>query len=155
MADFSQAIDFVLQNEGGLSNDPLDAGGLTNFGISQRAYPDMDVKNLTRDGASAIYERDYWHYGDIQSQRVATKLLDAAVNLGPVKAIRLMQLALGAIEAGPIVADGLFGSQTAEAINAADPDKLMDEYKARLAKYYCELNQPEFMLGWLRRAVKG
>jgi lysozyme family protein len=155
MADFSQAIEFVLQNEGGLSNDPLDAGGLTNFGISQRAYPDVDVKNLTRDGASAIYERDYWHYGDIQSQRVATKLLDAAVNLGPVKAVRLMQLALGAIEAGPIVADGLFGSQTAEAINAADPDKLMDEYKARLAKYYCELNQPEFMLGWLRRAVKG
>src|SRR5690242_9631529 len=125
MADFSQAIEFVLQNEGGLSNDPLDAGGLTNFGISQRAYPDVDVKNLTRDGASAIYERDYWHYGDIQSQRVATKLLDAAVNLGPVKAVRLMQLALGAIEAGPIVADGLFGSQTAEAINAADPDKLM------------------------------
>lgn len=155
MSSFDAAIDFVLQNEGGLSNDPQDFGGLTNFGISQKTYPDVDIKNLTRDEAKEIYRKDYWHYDTIENQRVATKLFDAAVNMGPVRAVRILQLALGAIEVGPIVSDGIFGSHTADCINAADPDKLMDEYKARLAKYYCELNQPEFTLGWLRRAVKG
>jgi lysozyme family protein len=155
MATFDAAIDFVLSNEGGLSNAAGDAGGLTNYGISQAAYPNLDIKNLTREAAGAIYRRDYWRYDAINSQRVATKLFDAHVNMGPVRAGRLMQQALGAIEAGPIVADGIVGSATIEAINAADEDKLMDEFKARLAKYYSELNQPEFLLGWLRRAVKG
>ena len=156
MADFSQAIPAVLDNEGGLSNDPMDAGGLTNFGISQRQYPDVDIRNLTREAASAIYERDYWPpFAKIASQRVATKLFDTAVNIGLSKCVRLAQLAVGAIEVGPIVADGIIGEQTVAAINAADEEKLIDEFKARLSKYYCELNQPEFILGWLRRAVKG
>ncbi len=155
MSKFEDAIDFVLANEGGLSNDPQDAGGLTNYGISQRMYPDIDIKNLTRIEAEHIYERDYWRYGAINSQRVATKLFDAHVNMGPVKAVRLMQQALGAIEAGPIVVDGIIGSATIEAINAADEEALVNEFKVRLVKYYFELNQPEFLTGWLRRAVKG
>jgi len=155
MSRFDAAIDFVLANEGGLSNNSADSGGLTNYGISQRAYPDIDIKNLTRIEAEHIYERDYWRYDAIVSQRVATKLFDAHVNMGPVKATRLMQLALGAVEAGPIVADGIIGSATIEAINAADEEKLIEEFKVRLCKYYCELNQQEFLLGWLRRAVRG
>lgn len=155
MATFEAAIDYVLANEGGLVNDPADPGGLTNFGISQRTYPGVDIRNLTRDEAAAIYKRDYWRYDDIADQRVATKLFDAHVNMGPVQAIRLLQLSLGTIEAGPVVADGIIGSYTIEAINAADPGRLIDEFKARLAKHYCELNKPEFLLGWLRRAVRG
>jgi len=155
MSRFEDAIDFVIANEGGLVNDPHDPGGLTNYGISQSSYPNVDIKNLTRIEAEAIYERDYWHYDDIASQRIATKLFDASVNMGPVRAGRLLQLALGAVEAGPVVADGIIGSATIEAINAADENRLLDEYKARLVKYYCELDKPEFLLGWLRRAVKG
>lgn len=155
MSTFDAAIDFVLANEGGLVNNSADKGGLTNFGISQAAYPDLDIKNLTREQAKEIYERDYWKFDAIASQRVATKLFDACVNMGNLRAVRQMQLALGAIEAGPIVADGIPGSATIEAINAADEERLVDEFKARLAKYYTDLNQPEFLLGWLRRAVKG
>lgn len=155
MSTFDAAIDYVLQNEGGLTNAAGDAGGLTNFGISQTAYPNIDIRNLTRDQAIEIYRRDYWRYDDIASQRVATKLFDAHVNMGPVRAVRLMQLALGAIQAGPVVADGIIGSATVAAINAADEEKLMDEFKAQLARYYSELNQPQFLMGWFRRAVKG
>ena len=158
MAEFDQAISFVLGNEGGLSNDPFDAGGLTNFGISQHAHPTEDIKNLTRDRAIEIYRNSYWEmfpYDQIISQRVATKLFDMVVNMGPMKAVRIIQLALGSIEAGPLVADGILGSHTIESLNAADESKLMDEIKARLCKFYCELGQPEFVLGWMRRAVKG
>jgi len=60
MADFNQAIEKTLVNEGGYINDPLDAGGKTKFGISKRSYPDVDIKNLTVDGAKSIYKKDYW-----------------------------------------------------------------------------------------------
>jgi lysozyme family protein len=152
VSNFDEAIGFVLSNEGGLSNDPADPGGLTNFGISQKQYPALDIRNLTREDAVQIYQDDYWNkfqYGDITSQRVATKVFDAAVNMGPVRAIRLLQLAVN------VQADGVLGVQTIAAVNAADESNLMDEFKAQLAKYYCDLGKPEFMLGWLRRAVRG
>jgi lysozyme family protein len=152
MSNFDEAIGFVLSNEGGLSNDPSDPGGLTNFGISQKQYPALDIRNLTREDAVQIYQDDYWNkfqYGDITSQRVATKLFDSAVNMGPVRAVRLLQLAVN------VQADGVLGVQTINAVNAADESNLMDEFKAQLAKYYCDLGKPEFMLGWLRRAVRG
>jgi len=157
MASFDDSINFVLDNEGGLSNNSADPGGLTNFGISQRMYPDLDIRNLTRDEAKEIYRKDYWNanFDAIQSSRVAQKLFDATVNMGPVKATRMLQLALGAIQAGPVVADGILGSHTIEAINAAYADPLVDEYKAQLCKYYFDLGKPEFLMGWLRRAVKG
>ena len=154
---FDQAIGFVLQNEGGLSSDPQDAGGLTNFGISQKQFPNEDIKNLTRERAVELYRQHYWIpiYDSIASQRIATKLFDAVVNMGPMRATRILQQSLSSIEVGPLIADGILGSHTIECLNAADEEKFMDEFKARLCKYYAELNQPEFLLGWLRRAVKG
>ena len=50
---FQHAIHFVLDKEGGLRpdmgyvNDPKDRGGETKAGISKRAYPNEDIKNLT------------------------------------------------------------------------------------------------------------
>jgi len=160
MADFNKAIDFVLANEGGYANNPADPGGETNFGISHRAYPTLDIKNLTREEAETIYQRDYWKFDDVASQRVATKLFDACVNMGPSQAVRLLQLALGGIQAGPVIADGKLGPDTLAHVNAADEEKLIDEFKARLAKFYCDeavngSGMAGFLLGWLRRAVKG
>ena len=37
-ADFERALDFVLEVEGGYTNDPVDRGGATNKGILQRVY---------------------------------------------------------------------------------------------------------------------
>ena len=44
MAEFSLAIPIVLENEGGYVDDPNDPGGETNFGISKRSYPNVDIK---------------------------------------------------------------------------------------------------------------
>lgn len=160
MADFSKAIDYVLANEGGYTNNPADPGGETNFGISKRAYPYLDIKNLTREEAVTIYQRDYWKFDGISSQRVATKLFDATVNMGSTQAVRLLQLALGGIQAGPVIADGKLGPETIGHVNAADEEPLVDEFKARLAKFYADeavtgTGMAGFLLGWLRRAVKG
>lgn len=60
MAEFNGAVERTLKFEGILSNDKYDAGGLTKFGISKRAYPKLDIVNLTVEDAKKIYERDYW-----------------------------------------------------------------------------------------------
>lgn len=164
MAIFDEAIPYVLANEGGLVIDSADPGGLTNFGISARSYPTLDIRNLTREQATGIYHRDFWMFDDLKSQRIATKVFDSYVNMGR-NAICILQLSLASLQAGPIVPDGVFGSQTIEHVNAADEDALMAEYKARLALAYCNdvvdsivstvPNKRKFLLGWLRRAVRG
>jgi lysozyme family protein len=60
MTDFEIAVNFTLQKEGGYHKDPLDPGGETNFGISKRYNPEVDIKNLTRAKAIEIYRRKYW-----------------------------------------------------------------------------------------------
>lgn len=160
MADFTKAIDYVLANEGGYEPaGTADPGGETNFGISKRQYPFLDIKSLTRDDAVGIYERDYWKFEGVANERVAAKLLDMYVNMPPHTAIRLAQLALKGMQAGPVVADGKFGTETLEHINAADPDRLLDELKYQLVKFYYEdaVENPSTMPelhGWWRRAVR-
>ena len=118
MADFEAAIVKTLINEGGakVTDDPEDRGGLTKFGISQRSYPNVDIRNLTEQQAKEIYKRDFWDKvkaDDIQSQEMAENLFDTAVNMGPRTASRLAQLAL---DIEPI--DGIIGQKTIAALNA-------------------------------------
>jgi lysozyme family protein len=60
MTAFDSTFDRLIGNEGGYSNDPADPGGETNWGISKRSYPNVDIKKLTKDGAKAIYLMDFW-----------------------------------------------------------------------------------------------
>jgi lysozyme family protein len=157
MADFTPAVEYVLANEGGYN--PNDAGCPSNFGIRQASYPHLDIQNLTRDEAILIYQRDYWKFGDLSSQRLATKLLDVYVN-EEHEGIKLLQQALGYLQAGPIVCDGIWGPLTLEHANAADPDALIDELKARLCAHLYTLfawatNPSPTEWGLIRRAVKG
>ena len=56
--DYKEIISKVLEHEGGYVNDPKDLGGETNFGITKRWYPDLDIKNLTKEDAIEIYKKD-------------------------------------------------------------------------------------------------
>jgi lysozyme family protein len=157
MATFDKAIGTVLAHEGGYTFDPNDPGGETKYGISHRAYPNLDIKSLTLDQAKAIYKRDYWTYSRIQDQDVATKVFDLAVNLGPAAAHRLLQTALNA-RGETVAVDGVFGPETLAAANRGDPAQLLQELRAQAAAYYAQTvlaNPPEqkFLLGWMRRAV--
>lgn len=87
-SDWEKAIDFVLRWEGGYVNHSADPGGETNFGISKNSYPDLDIRNLTKEQAVAIYERDYWQRSgaDKMSWPLCLIHLDSAVNAGVGKA---------------------------------------------------------------------
>jgi len=160
MADFNKAIGKTLAHEGGakFTDDPSDRGGATKYGISQRAYPNVDIRNLTEQQARDIYKRDYWDRirGDeITSQAIAENIFDTAVNMGVRTASRLAQVAL---EIEP--ADGIIGSQSLKTINAADESLFIANYTiAKIARYayICNRNksQKKYLLGWINRALGG
>lgn len=144
---FEKLVDIILKHEGGYVNDPDDPGGETNFGISKRQYPTLDIKTLTAEQAKTIYFVDYYshHIDDIISDRVALMLFDFSVNAGPNRAIRFMQEIAGASP------DGIVGPKTVAAINSSDQVKLIRDYGIRLALYYVSLGTDKFLFGWYKR----
>lgn len=103
---------FVRPNEGGKVNHKNDRGGLTNFGISSKYYPDEDVDKLTPQRASAIFYRDYWINTKIHQlpDELADIVFDDAVVQGQPAAIMNLQKALG------VKSDGKIGSKTLNAL---------------------------------------
>ena len=57
----------------------------TKFGIAANTYPNLDIKNLTREQADVIYLRDYWSkaWGDEWPMGFDQVTYDATVNSGP------------------------------------------------------------------------
>lgn len=101
MITFDQSFDRLMGHEGGYVNHPQDPGGETNWGISKRQYPAVNIKELTRDGAKAIYERDYWEpCGQHLDPAVNFQVFDASVNHGVSTAIRMLQRAVGTADDG-------------------------------------------------------
>jgi lysozyme family protein len=148
LSDFDAAFDALIGHEGGYVNDPRDPGGETNWGISKRSYPAVNIKALTRDGAKAIYKRDFWDKvrGDELPYPVAFNLFDGAVNSGVIRSIMWMQAAAGVAD------DGKFGPITLGAILAADPDRLAARYNGLRLKFMTDLSTwPTFGKGWARR----
>lgn len=157
---FTQAIKITLAYEGGYSNDPNDPGGETNFGLTKHSYPDVDIKNLTVDGAMAIYYRDWWTphpFEQMTSGDLACKVFDTSVNLGMSRGIKFLQRCLAANGHPEIVDDGDFGPHTLAVTNSFDGATLLAIYKQTQANYYNALatarpNLQVYLKGWLRRA---
>ena len=158
---FRYAVEMVLQHEGGYVNDPADPGGETKYGISKRAYPHLDIRNLTREEAIAIYRRDWWdryRMGEIEDFAIASKVLDVFVNVGPIQGATIVQRALHACGRRHVIIDGIIGTQTITAINDVKPrEMLLAAIRAEAAAYYRQLiernpNLKKFERGWLNRA---
>lgn len=129
--DWEKAIEFVLQQEGGYGIDPKDPGGETNFGISRKSYPTLDIKNLTIDEAKSIYKTDFWNACscDQLPWGFSIAVFDMAVNQGTKKAMRLLQIILD------VDVDGIIGEKTIAAAHKANP-RLVKKYLAmRLVEY--------------------
>lgn len=92
-AGFPDAVERLLAREGGYSDNPADRGGKTNFGISSKAYPNLDVSKLTREQARDIYKRDYWDAigADQLDPSVREIAFDAAVNHGAGTARKMLE----------------------------------------------------------------
>jgi lysozyme family protein len=99
---FEVAVRHVLNQEGGVSNDPRDGGGLTNRGISSKfyqglvkkyGYPNKPVTALSSAEITNIYKTWFWkplarHHAD--NPALAIQLFDHSVNAGVTVASDLL-----------------------------------------------------------------
>lgn len=148
MLRFDWCVERVLEREGGLVNHPDDPGGLTKYGISQRAYPKRDIANLTRDDAVAIYRNDYWEPSDAWKlpEPLDFYVFDSAVNQGVVKSAKLLQEAIG------VTPDGVIGPFTLRRIERLGADEAGALFMAQRALHYVSLDTFDtFGKGWLKR----
>ena len=138
--NWTKIIDKTIQWEGGWSDHPIDKGGKTKYGISQRAYPKLNLEKLTVEQAKAIYKKDYFDPLQLEglSDRLAWKVFDIAVNQGVGTAVRF--------------------AQKAEVFNmAVDEDVRMFRLVEMQTRRYASLvrSNPEysvFIVGWVNRA---
>lgn len=161
MSGFDHAFEEIIGLEGEYSNDPVDPGGETKWGISKRAYPTLDIPNLSLMQAKAIYKFDYWNpmrLDEVFDSEVAAEIFEQAVNMGRNQACKNAQDALNYFGAG-LERDGIIGPATLKALNTwayRDRTATLKALNGVQFMKYLEIvtAKPElsrFSRGWLRR----
>ena len=159
---FEKSFLFILKWEGGYVNDPNDPGGETKYGISKKAYPNLDIKRLTIDDAKEIYYQDYWLKAscDIIEQysgKIAFFHFNASVNLGIKRAIKILQKSITR-QGYSLLIDGIIGNQTLSFLKSSNAEWLYDTYCTYISTYYVKLVQQRpklkiYLRGWLNRTI--
>ncbi len=157
---FSKCIPIILKNEGGYCWHKNDPGGETNMGICRLFYPDLDIKNLTKEKAIDFYYNDYWlpmNLEGIKDENLVLQVFDHGVNTrskayGFSVTIKMLQRIV------KVVDDGKIGRNTLKAINESDIP-VYDTFVKRRKIFYMNLaaKKPkleEFLDGWLKRVDK-
>lgn len=141
----------LMENEGGFVDDEHDTGGQTKYGISKKAYPELDIPSLTMQQAKDIYYRDYWARCkcDYLPDALSVAVFDYAVNSGNIRAIKDLQLALS------VTVDGIIGNQTIGAANRVPLKPVVQEIHDRRMKFLMSLkNWKYYGNGWGARVKR-
>lgn len=154
MSNFDRAFDMLLEHEGGYVNNPHDNGHETKYGITKETARLSgyigDMRNLPIELAKEIYREKYWRNElDHMPFSVAFNIFDAAVNSGPVRAVKWLQCAAG------VTQDGIFGGKTMAAVMSGNSFDIVRKFNAARLEYLSNLgNWNVFGKGWSRRIAK-
>ena len=165
MISFDDCIDYPLENECGPNFSdvckPDNNGALCKFGLNCKANPQLLVKygaNLERLDLAAAkleYKALYWLpiMEQLNSRRVATKLLDMRINQGAEDAVNHLQNVAG------IHPTGFFGAITLGKINATTEDTVLAGLVSEAHSHYQQTEEahPEdkvYDKNWMARAAK-
>ncbi len=188
MADFSKSYALMQKWENRTdkqgntivySNDPIDKGGETVYGISRKAHPQWEgwrildsiksklkepnntislsrtiiASNAFTDMVKGFYRTNYFEPMWLQHckhQPFADNIFLLGVNAGTKRAIKIAQ------RAGGLMADGVIGEQTLKLLlNAGDKEtKRFTELEIEYYKSIVEKDptQERFLKGWINRA---
>jgi len=180
-ADCRKAIEVVFEHEGGYQNSKMDGGnwstgkvgkgkmcGGTKFGIACAYNPDVNIKDLTLEQASKIYENKQCkeiRIADLSGQAMPTQLLDLSINMGSDSAIKLMKRTINLLngENENISTDAILTDDTIRWYNFYSKNKTqetlfhaeliltaIDRYAAIVEN---NKKRSVWLLGWIRRAV--
>ncbi len=150
-----RVISHVIAIEGGYVNDPKDPGGETKYGICKRSYPDLDIKNLTVEQATAIYIQDYWTPLKCSDLPIIFRLVvfDCGVNQGVYRAAKMLQRALG------VKQDGIIGNITLRRASAYPSKEKFYQFVSYRAVAYLGTvivrpKSRKYFRGWMKRLIR-
>lgn len=164
MADVKILAPFILKWEGAISNDPDDAGGLTNKGITYETYKYYcNIKRIQHPTVEKFLDMTYlewmnilktlywdrWKADYIDNQSIANILVDWVWASGKYGIIRPQRI-LGVED------DGDVGSITLNTLNNYNQKELFDLIKKDRLTYIDEIcrirpKNLKFKKGWINR----
>ena len=165
MSRYEYCLKYILKQEGGYTNDKVDRGGATNFGITQKTYntylsdnqlPLRSVEEIDSHEVSEIYKEEYWdkcRCSDIPYP-LDLVVFDSAVQHGTTRASRWLQSCVGTS------ADGVVGDKTIYAVHDRVINKrledVLDNYINGRIAFYAQIikndsSQAKFAKGWKNR----
>jgi lysozyme family protein len=160
-----KAIEDVIKREGGFVNDPADAGGATNMGITlavlreHRGVPVSwsDVRDMPYAEAVDIYHQRYIEeprLNLLNADWLFEAVFDMCVHMGNKRAVLILQ------KAGCVFPqDGVLGPITAGVVNAINPKDLKTALLRERLLFYARLTRArpsnlKFLVGWTKRAFE-
>lgn len=148
---FDDAVKLILKFEGGYVHNPDDPGRETKFGISKRAYPNVNIGLLTEDQAKEIYRMDYWDavMAEALPEGIRLILFDAAVNHGVSAAVKMLQAAIGMKPTGVMSTSVVVATEHISELQAIDK---IAGY--RFTRYSSSERWSVFGKGWAKRLLE-
>ena len=176
--ELQHKIEKIIASEGGgkYTNDPLDRGGPTKYGITEttaRAFGYTgDMKNLQHANAVEIYKERFW-FGpkfdkvDTVSNELAFVLFDWGVTSNPATSAKALQRCLNVLnreqmDYPDISSDGVIGAITIYALKEyakkRSIDVLVNMISSLRSVFYIEIaersvSQEKYMNGWQGRIL--
>lgn len=162
MADAKKLIPFILRWEGGFVNDPDDAGGATNKGVTIATFRHFYGSNATVEQLKQITDEqwlhifktgywDRWRADEIENQSIAHIVVDWVWASG-VYGITGVQKILG------VAVDGIVGPKTLAALNSRQPRDLFYQIRDARIAFIDDIvrrkpTQKKFLRGWTNRIM--
>ena len=166
-AIFNNAVQHTLIDEGVLSDNPNDAGGLTKYGITQETWtgyrakhPELklpqSVAKITKDQAITVYYEEYWlaeHLDKLPSE-LSPVVFDFRINSGDI-AIKRLQRMIGVPEDGDL---GPVSLAKFANLNTTQLRRMRNDYVTVRGIFLMDLaqhhsNDVVFIEGWFKRIV--
>ena len=139
--NFDRVFNRTLGEEGGYEDSPQKIDTATNMGIQQatlmrfkKKHPELaqgfpeQVKNLTHEQGRLIALKDYYeHYriGEIKSPDLQETMFDSFFNHSPKAPALWVQRAINQNTKRHVDEDGVFGSETMNAMNQLSEDEII------------------------------
>ena len=157
--NFAEALQKLLEHEGGYVFHENDPGGMTNLGVTKKVWEEWvghpvdekAMRALTPATVAPLYRAKYWDKikGDELPTGVDYTVFDAAVNSGPGRAAKWLQACVG------VEPDGGIGPKTLAAVTAMDSAELIEAYAKRRLSFLLDLpHWGTFGKGWTRRVAE-
>ena len=155
--NFPPCLSVTLSHEGGWADHPKDPGGATMKGVTLATYrktrpgaTKADLRRISDAELEAIYRKGYWNpvRGENLPAGVDLATFDYAVNSGPSRAAKALQLSVGATP------DGVVGQKTVNAAALKNSAATVRAICARRLTFLRGLSTfTTFGKGWSRRVA--